>query len=162
VEKYLVFANSTYEDGKFHLEDLEVALNQKVNVEIMEDEGKTKNIGANNWFKNYYNFTSYIIIAIYLTFLINNLTRNRFVINGISTVVSLGTSFISGVFVPQEFLSEKALTVAKFFPTYYFVRINERSINSLIDMRYDILMQVMFGVVFLLMGLYFSKVKQKV
>lgn len=244
VEKYLVFANSTYKDGKFHLEDLKMALNQKVNVEIVEDQGKIKNIGANNWFKNYYNFTSYIIIAIYLTvislvmtefkdekienrmkisskrfikfnkeiylgqisvgvvvtsifilgsfllkgkyigevnfskyviniivfsftilcltFLINNLTRNRFVITGISTVVSLGTSFISGIFVPQEFLSEKALTVAKFFPTYYFVRINERGMNSLMDMRYDILIQVMFGVVFLLVGLYFAKVKQKV
>lgn len=244
VEKYLVFARSTYEDGRFHLDDMKVALNQRVNVEIVEDEGKNKNIGANNWFKNYYNFTSYVMIAVYitvislvmtefkdekienrteisskrffkfnreiylgqisigvivtsifilgslllkgqyiggvdfakylinimvfsftilcLTFLINNLTRSRFVINGIGTVVSLGTSFISGVFVPQEFLSERALAVAKFFPTYYFVRINENSINSLMDMRYDFLMQVMFGVVFLLMGLYFSKVKQKV
>ncbi|HHX60274.1 MAG TPA: ABC transporter permease [Epulopiscium sp.] len=244
VEKYLVFANSTYKDGKFHLEDLKEALNQKVNVEIVGDQGKIKNIGANNWFKNYYNFTSYIIIAMYLTvislvmtefkdekienrikisskrfikfnkeiylgqisvgvvitsifilgslllkgkyigevnfskyviniivfsftilcltFLINNLTRNRFVITGISTVVSLGTSFISGIFVPQEFLSEKALTIAKFFPTYYFVRINEGNMNSLMDMRYDILIQVMFGVVFLLVGLYFAKVKQEV
>ncbi|HHX59748.1 MAG TPA: ABC transporter permease [Epulopiscium sp.] len=244
VEKYLVFANATYADGKFHLEDMKEALNQKAHVEIIEDQGKTKNIGANNWFKNYYNFTSYIIIAMYLTvislvmadfkneeiekrikisskrfmsfnkeiylgqisvgviitsifilgsillkgkyigginfskyviniivfsftilcltFLINNLTRNRFVITGISTVVSLGTSFISGIFVPQEFLSEKALTVARFFPTYYFVRINERNINSLMDMRYDILIQVMFGLVFLLVGLYFAKVKQRV
>ena len=203
-----------------------------------------KNIGADNWFKNYYNFTSYIIIAIYitvislvmaefkdekienrtqasskrffnlnreiylgqisiglivtsifilgslllkgqyirevnfskyvinlivfsfailcLTFLINNLTRNRFVINGIGTVVSLGTSFLSGIFVPQAFLSERALGIAKFFPTYYFVRINETKINSFADMRYDVLMQAMFGLVFLLMGLYFSKAKQKV
>ena len=244
VTKYLMFARSTYENGKFHLEDVEAALNQTVEVKIIGDQGKTKNIGADNWFKNYYNFTSYIIMALYLTvislvmaefkdekiasrtkisskrflkfnqeiylgqisvaafvtsifvvgslvlkgayigdvnfskylinitvfsfailcltFLINNLTRNRFVINGISTVVSLGTAFISGVFVPQEFLSEKALMVAKFFPTYYFVKINEANIRSFSDMQYDILMQVMFGLVFLLMGLYFSKVKQRV
>lgn len=244
VEKYLVFANSTYEDGSFHLDDLKTALNQTVRVQKVQDNSKIKNIGANHWFKNYYNFTSYIIIAIYitvislvmtefkdekienrtqasskrffnlnreiylgqisiglivtsifilgslllkgqyirevnfskyvinlmvfsfailcLTFLINNLTRNRFVINGIGTVVSLGTSFLSGIFVPQAFLSERALGIAKFFPTYYFVRINETKINSFADMRYDVLMQAMFGLVFLLMGLYFSKAKQKV
>ncbi len=244
VAKYLMFANSTYENGRFHLEDVEAALNQTAQVEIIGEIGKTKNVGADNWFKNYYNFTSYIIMALYLTvislvmaefkddkiasrikvsskkflefnqeiylgqisvaglvtsvfvlgslvlkgayigqlnfskylvnitafsfailcltFLINNLTQNRFVINGISTVVSLGTSFISGVFVPQEFISEKALMVAKFFPTYYFVKINEANIRSFMDMGYDILMQVMFGLVFLLMGLYFSKVKQTV
>lgn len=244
VEKYLVFANSTYEDGKFYLEDLTVALKEEATIKMVEDKRENKNIGVNNWFKTYYNFTSYIIMAVYitvislvmtefkdekietrtkisskkflefnteiylgqisigalittifilgsfilkykyigeinfskyvinitvfsftilcLTFLINHITKNRFVVNGIGTVISLGTSFISGVFVPQEFLSEKALLIAKFFPTYYFVRINERSINSFVDIRYEMLMQLMFGLVFLVMGLYISKVKEKV
>ena len=82
-------------------------------------------------------------------------------INGLSTVASLGTAFISGVMVPQEFLGEKVLTIAKFFPTYYFVRINETKINSLGDIRYELLMQVLFGIVFLSLGLYFGKIRQK-
>ncbi len=96
-----------------------------------------------------------------LTFLINNLTNDKFVKNGLSTVLSLGTSFISGVMVPQQYLGEKVLTIAKFFPTYYFVRINGMVVNSFSDMRYELFMQLLFAVAFLLMGLYFSKVKQR-
>ena len=96
-----------------------------------------------------------------LTFLINNLTNNKFVKNGLSTVLSLGTSFISGVMVPQQYLGEKVLTIAKFFPTYYFVSINEMVVNSFSDMRYELFMQLLFAVAFLLMGLYFSKAKQR-
>ena len=59
-----------------------------------------------------------------LTYFINNFTKNKFIISGLSTVLSLGTSFISGVMVPQEFLGKKTLTLAKFFPTYYFVKVN--------------------------------------
>ena len=78
-----------------------------------------------------------------------------------STVLSLGTSFISGVMVPQEVLGENVLKIAKFFPTYYFVKINEMTVNSFLDMKYEISMQLLFAIVFLLMGLYFNKVKQK-
>ena len=82
-------------------------------------------------------------------------------INGISTVASLGTAFISGVFVPQEFLGAKVLAVAKFFPTYYFVTINNMKITSFGDVSYELFMQVLFGIAFLSIGLYFSRVKQR-
>ncbi|NLY45786.1 MAG: ABC transporter permease [Tissierella sp.] len=99
--------------------------------------------------------------ALCLVFLINNITNNKFFITGMSTILSLGTSFISGVMVPQEFLGERVLKIAKFFPTYYFVAINNKDIVSLLDVRYEIFMQLLFGLGFLLIGLYFSKVKQK-
>ncbi|WP_416199134.1 MAG: ABC-2 type transport system permease protein [Sporanaerobacter sp.] len=243
INKFLILANATYENGEFNLEDLEVALNEEANVELIKSKNKMANEGVANWFKYYYNFTSYVIMAIYIstiglvmadfkdeniasrmkisskkflkfnmemylgqltiasmitlifivgsivlkgkyigevnfgkyvlntvvfslsalcfTFLINNITRNKFVINALATVFSLGTSFISGVMVPQQFLSEKTLMISKFFPTYYFVRVNEMTVNSFSDMRFEILMQLLFGVVFLLMGLYFSKTAQK-
>ncbi|WP_130805601.1 ABC transporter permease [Senegalia massiliensis] len=114
------------------------------------------------------NFTKYIVnVSVFsfailcLTFLINNLTKSRFVINGLSTVLSLGTSFISGVMVPVEYLSDKVITIAKFFPTYYYIKINNMDISSLSDIRYELIVQILFGVAFLLLGLYFSKVKQK-
>lgn len=242
INKFLAFANSTYLDGKFDLIEINSALNKEVEVELLMSANTSQSTGATAWFKYYYNFTSYVIIAVYVaiiglimadfndekikdrtkisskkisrfnteiylgqvvigllittifilgsialkgkyigevdflkhvinlyifsfsilcfTFLINNLTTSRFVINGISTVASLGTSFISGVLVPQEFLSEKVLVIAKFFPTYYFVRINDTRVNSFGEIRYELLMQVLFGVVFLTMGLYFSKVRK--
>lgn len=243
IEKYLIFANASYENGRFNLEGIKEALSREAEVEIIGDNMGSNNNSARDWFTAYFNFSSYVIIAIYVaviglvmtefkdkkienrmkisskeflkynkeiylgqislgilitslfillslvlkgknleqvqfgkyvinisvfslailcfTFLVNNLTRNRFVINGISTVVSLGTSFISGVMVPQEYLGEKVLSVAKFFPTYYYVRVNNTNIRTYGDIRYDIGMQVLFALVFLLMGLYFSKVKQR-
>ncbi len=41
-----------------------------------------------------------------------------------SNIISLGLSFISGAFVPQFLLSEGVLTLARFTPTYWFVKAN--------------------------------------
>lgn len=243
VNKFLMFANASYEDGEFDLDNVNLALNEKIEVELI-DNNSAKNIGINRWFKNYYNFTSYVIMGMYIsiiglvmadfrdenvdnrmkisskkllnfnreiylgqltlasiitflfilgsivlkgkyigeinfskyiintiafsfailcfTFFLNNFTKNKFIINGISTVLSLGTSFISGIMVPQELLGEKTLALAKFFPNYYFVRINEMTVNSFSDIKFELFMQILFAAVFVLMGLYFSKVKQKV
>ncbi|NMA86372.1 MAG: ABC transporter permease, partial [Tissierellia bacterium] len=95
-----------------------------------------------------------------LTFFINSFTKNKFVITALSTVLSLGISFISGVMVPQEFLGEKTLALAKFFPNYYFVKINNITVNSFSDIGFELLMQLLFAFAFILLGLYFSKVKQ--
>ncbi|MBU5428281.1 ABC transporter permease [Tissierella pigra] len=243
INKFISFANATYENGEFDLLNVGSALDKSVDVNLIESEDNV-NQKVNTWFKFYFNFVSYIIMALYiavigyvmtefideeienrrkvssirflkfnkeiylgqltiaslitmifimgsmilrgkyigevdflkyvvntivfsfsalcLVFLINNITHNKYIISGVSTVLSLGTSFISGVMVPQQFLGEKVLTIAKFFPTYYFVKINEMNINSFLDVKYEIFMQLLFAIVFLLMGLYFSKTKQKV
>lgn len=113
------------------------------------------------------NFSKYVIntlvfslAALCLTFLINNITSNKFAITSIGTVLSLGTSFISGVMVPQQLLGEKVLNIARFFPTYYFVKINEMNISSFSEVRFELFMQLLFALLFLLMGLYFSKNKK--
>ena len=77
-------------------------------------------------------------------------------------MVSLGTAFVSGVFVPQELLGEKVLAMAKFFPMYYYVRINNMKAGSAMDMSYGLRMQLLFGAIFLLTGLGFSRAKQKI
>ncbi|WMM24644.1 ABC transporter permease [Tissierella sp. MB52-C2] len=241
INKFISFANATYEDGKFGLSNVSTALDEGIEVNIVKSDNNI-NQKMNTWFKFYFNYVSYIIMALYisvigfvmtdfinkevenrrkissikflkfnreiylgqltiasfltlififgsivlkgkyigevnfskyvvntivfsfsalcLVFLINNITHNKYIISGVSTVLSLGTSFISGVMVPQQFLGEKVLTIAKFFPTYYFVKINEMDISSLLDVKYEIFMQLLFAVVFLLMGLYFSRAKQ--
>lgn len=241
INKFISFANATYENGEFDLSNVSTALDEGVKVDIIKSDNNI-NQKMNTWFKFYFNFVSYIIMALYisvigfvmtdfinkevenrrkissvkflkfnreiylgqltiasfltlififgsivlkgkyigevnfskyvvntivfsfsalcLVFLINNITHNKYIISGVSTVLSLGTSFISGVMVPQQFLGEKVLTIAKFFPTYYFVKINEMDINSFLDVKYEIFMQLLFAVVFLLMGLYFSRAKQ--
>lgn len=243
INKFLMFANATYEDGKFDLANVNLALREKAKVKLANNNREKNNSINNEWFRNYYNFTSYVIIAMYIaiigmvmtdftdenidsrmkisskkflnfnmelylgqltiaaiitsifilgsivlkgkyigevdfikyviniivfsftilcfTFFINNFTKNKFVISGLATVLSLGTSFISGVMVPQEFLGEKTLLLAKFFPTYYFVKVNGTTVNSFSDISFNIFMQLSFAVAFILLGLYFSKAKQK-
>ncbi len=121
-----------------------------------------KYIGEVQFSKYVINTIVFSFTILSLTFLVNNITNNRFAKNGISTVLSLGTSFISGVMIPHELLGEKVVTISKFFPTYYFVRINRTDITSLLDVKYEILMQLLFAMAFFLMGLYFSKTKQRV
>ncbi len=243
INKFISFANATYENGEFDLSNVNSALDEGIKVDLIKTDNNI-NQKVNTWFKFYFNFTSYIILAIYisvigfvmtdftdeqvenrrkissirflkfnremylgqltiasiitvifilgsivlkgkyigevhftkyvvntvifsfaalcLVFLINNITNNKFIISGVSTVLSLGTSFISGVMVPQEFLGEKVLTIAKFFPTYYFVKINEMEIHSFLDVKYEIFMQLLFAFAFLLMGLYISRARQRV
>ena len=122
---------------------------------------KGKYIGEVNFAKYAINLMVFSLAALCLVFLINNITNNRFVISAISTVLSLGVSFISGVMVPQEFLGEKVLAIARLFPIYYFVKINEMEVASILEMKCDILMQLLFAVIFLIMGLYFSRARQR-
>lgn len=59
-----------------------------------------------------------------LSFLIGNLVKGREAISGAANIITLGACFISGVFVPQEIMSEKVLNIASFFPTYWYVKGN--------------------------------------
>lgn len=244
INKFLAFANITYENGTFDLDYVNAALNESIDVHVLSSEDRFKNSGLNTWLKFYFNFTGYVTIALYvavigvvmsdfgdenvdnrrrisskrflefnreiylgqltlaaavasifiiasilfireniwsvyyvkylvnlvvfsfstlcLTFLINNITRSRYAIIALSNVLSLGISFISGVMVPQEMLADKVLAIAKFFPMYYFVKINNSIINSLSDVGFELLMQLLFATAFLLIGLMFSKKAQRV
>ncbi len=60
-----------------------------------------------------------------LGFLIGNIVKNKEAQNGIVNVISLGSSFLCGAFVPQEFLGEAVLNFAKILPSYWFIKNNE-------------------------------------
>ena len=42
----------------------------------------------------------------------------------IRNLLGLGMAFLGGVFVPQNMLSDEVLAVARFLPTYWYVRAN--------------------------------------
>lgn len=64
------------------------------------------------------------IFILSFSFFVTTLTSKREVISGISNCVGLGFSFISGAFVPQELLGDFVLSIAKFTPSYYFIKNN--------------------------------------
>ena len=47
------------------------------------------------------------------------------VLNLITQVLGLGLSFLCGVFIPREILSDKVLSVARFLPAYWYISANE-------------------------------------
>lgn len=106
------------------------------------------------------NLVVYSIVVMALTFLLNNITNNRHAKNVLSTVLSLGVAFISGVFLPQSFLSAKVLAVAKCFPLYYFIIINETANPEASFMIRNLGIQILFGILFFVMGLYFARKKR--
>ncbi len=61
-----------------------------------------------------------------IAFLAGSLIKSRSAISAVSNVLTLGPCFLSGVFVPQEFLSDSVLKIASFTPTYWYVKANNQ------------------------------------
>ena len=70
------------------------------------------------------NSLALLAVALGIAFLLGNLLSNDDALSGASNIIALGLSFLTGVFVPQEFLGEGVLTIARFLPTYWYVRSN--------------------------------------
>ncbi|MDD5603313.1 MAG: ABC transporter permease, partial [Eubacteriales bacterium] len=64
-----------------------------------------------------------------ISYLISGLLKSRNAQGAVANVVTLGTCFIAGVFVPQELLGNFVLSMAKFTPTYWYVKAN----NLIVD-----------------------------
>lgn len=119
-----------------------------------------ENLGNVHWGKHVINLIVFSFVALGMTFLINNLTNNRNVKSALSTVLSLGLSFISGVMIDQSFLSSTTLRIAKFFPMYYFVKLNNSISAGLRETLIYLGIQMLFAIAFLVLGLYFAKQKR--
>ena len=66
-----------------------------------------------------------------------------------SNVVSLGCCFISGVFVPQQYLGKTVLSIASFNPTYWYVKANNE-ISALVNFSKENLMPIFMSMAIIL------------
>lgn len=66
----------------------------------------------------------FAVTALSLSYLISLFVRNANVQQAIVNVLSLGSSFLGGVFVPQMLMGEAVTAIARFTPTYWYVRGN--------------------------------------
>jgi len=99
--------------------------------------------------------------------LIGNTIKSKNAISAVSNVVSLGTCFISGVFVPQELLGETVLKIASFTPTYWYVKSNNTIANipnmqmiNTLPIFINILIIIGFTLTFLAISLVLVKQKR--
>lgn len=112
-----------------------------------------------NWPGHILNAYVFALAALALSFLINTITRKRSIHTSLSTVLSLGTAFISGVMVPSEILSPTVVTLSRFFPTYYYVQATEAILSGQSPVAFFGI-QLLFALLFLVLGLTISRVRQ--
>lgn len=84
---------------------------------------------------------STVSIALFISKLINDSNIMMAVMN----IFSLGSSFLTGVFVPQEILSKKALSLGRIFPSFYYVANNNMIADGFIK-------EIFFKNIFILFG----------
>lgn len=103
-----------------------------------------------------------------ISFLLGTIIKSRDAISTASNVLTLGSSFIGGAFVPQELLGDFALRIGSFTPTYWYVRANNHigsltvfNIETLKPVYSSMIVQIGFGVLFFALAMIFSK-KRKV
>lgn len=87
------------------------------------------------------NALAFTIAALSISYLVGLLIKSRNAQSAVANVLALGFSFTSGVFIPQELLSEKALAIASFTPTYWYVKANN-VIGTLSNFSFDNLSKV--------------------
>lgn len=109
-----------------------------------------------------------MLLALAMAFLVGMLVKKETAVNMIFTSLSLAFSFMGGVFVPVEYLSEGMRTVAKVIPVYWYEVVNDLlkssseisgSIRTQIWQAYG--MQMLFVVAIFAVGLVIAKRKQQ-
>lgn len=95
------------------------------------------------------NMSALLLFGLSLGFLVGSIAKNNAMVNGIVNVVGLVLCFLGGVFVPMEFFSDGVKSVAKFFPTYWYVVTND-SIGAMKTMTPELLEKILpqIGLVF--------------
>jgi len=98
----------------------------------------------------------FMLTGLGLSYLVGNLLKSRNAQAAVANVLTLGMSFISGVFVPQAILGKAVLSIARFTPAYWFVHANiaigaQSDFNGqgLQDIFFSMLLQLIFMAVFL-------------
>lgn len=98
-------------------------------------------------------------------FLVGILIKSHNVQAAVSNVLSMGMSFLCGVFVPQSLLGSGVLRVASFLPAYWFVKAN----NIISEIGFDkgrndvltaVLIQLGFAIAIFSVALFVSKQKR--
>lgn len=69
------------------------------------------------------------LCAVALSFLLANIVDKKEAITGWTNIISLGSSFLVGAFVPVEFLPEFVKKIGMVLPSYYYVRANNMTRN---------------------------------
>lgn len=119
--------------------------------------------------RGYLHFLNLLVVStvtLSIGFLIGSAFTNNNVRTAATNTVSLGLCFLSGVFVPQEMLSQNINLIASFTPIYWYVRGNDE-ISTLLEVNVTSIkpivvymgIQLLFAAAIMSAGLLLSKQK---
>ena len=113
------------------------------------------------------NILLYTLAALTLAELVSTFNLSRDAVSGVVNLLSLAPAFLSGAFVPTYFLPSFVLTIAHIFPTYWFIDTNNKittmtefSFNSFLAILPNLLILVLFSIIFIVANLVLSKKKR--
>ena len=113
------------------------------------------------------NILLYTLAALTLAELVSTFNLSRDAVSGVVNLLSLAPAFLSGAFVPTYFLPSFVLTIAHIFPTYWFIDTNSKittmtefSFNSFLAILPNLLVLVLFSIIFIVANLVLSKKKR--
>ena len=117
----------------------------------------------------YYVIDSYglMFVGLGMAYFICSLTANENLINMIANMLVLSMSFLCGVFVDTQFLSEKIVKAAHFMPLYWYTTaikfINDTPVNEIWGRKFGtyILIEILFALVFIFAGMIISRKKEQ-
>lgn len=108
-----------------------------------------------------------VCMAFFFSVLLSSKRNAEDALNGITNVAGLGCSFLGGAFVPMELIPSSVLIISQFTPTYWYIKTSDL-LTSSVEISGDVMIEafqymgvlVLFGIVFLTLGLAIMKSKQ--
>ena len=115
------------------------------------------------------NMFIFFIVSFTMAILISNLVKSKGAISGVVNVISLGSAFLCGAFIPVKYMPSFALKIAHIFPTFYFIDNNEyiASLQNFDKASYEFVLKnfiimTVFIIFFLILNTLVTRLKRKV
>lgn len=115
------------------------------------------------------NMFIFFIVSFTMAILISNLVKSKGAISGVVNVISLGSAFLCGAFIPVKYMPSFALKIAHIFPTFYFIDNNEyiASLQNFDKASYEFVLKnfiimIIFVMIFLILNSLVTRFKRKV
>lgn len=115
------------------------------------------------------NMFIFFIVSFTMSILISNLVKSKGAISGVVNVISLGSAFLCGAFIPVKYMTSFALKIAHIFPTFYFIDNNEyiASLQNFDKASYEFVLKnfiimIIFVMIFLILNSLVTRLKRKV
>lgn len=114
------------------------------------------------------NMFIFFIVSFTMAILISNLVKSKGAISGVVNVISLGSAFLCGAFIPVKYVPSFGLKIAHIFPTFYFIDNNEyiASLQNFDKASYEFVLKnfiimIIFIIFFLILNTLVTRFKRK-